>query len=146
MPNAVFHASGTGASIAGLTSGFATFCANRVYTYGVCVLKGYTQMQLDIVRDLDFDGAQSQSWQILHDYHFGGYAKYPDELAQFVQNFERETNIPLDPVYTAKAAWASIDQINKKTFSPGDVVVLIHSGGLQGRRGFGLKFNDENLV
>ncbi|WP_086932472.1 1-aminocyclopropane-1-carboxylate deaminase/D-cysteine desulfhydrase [Agarilytica rhodophyticola] len=153
-PTAVFHASGTGASIAGLTVGFATYRANQVYTYGVSVLKGYTtQMRRDIIRELThkklYDSQHgtegdvvSQTWKILDEYHFGGYAKYPERLAQFVQSFEQETMIPLDPVYTAKVIWACVDQIKRKMFSPGDRLIVIHSGGLQGRRGFGLNFDN----
>jgi len=39
------------------------------------------------------------------DYHCGGYGKFPGYLRDFVQDFEKLANIPLDPVYTAKVFW-----------------------------------------
>ncbi|MHC5832182.1 MAG: 1-aminocyclopropane-1-carboxylate deaminase/D-cysteine desulfhydrase, partial [Nostoc sp.] len=41
-------------------------------------------------------------WELVCDYHFGGYAKVNDELLQFSQQFREEHGVPLDYVYTAK--------------------------------------------
>jgi len=141
-PDAIFHACGTGASVAGLVAGFARQPVGNIYNYGVSVLKGQTEIFDRIHRQITVLGAESQTcWRVLDDYHCGGYARYPEDLAFFVRNFEAQTNVLLDPVYTSKVMWAIIDLVEKDFFSPGSSIVAVHSGGLQGRRGCGLDFN-----
>lgn len=71
---------------------------------------------------------------LLTGYHFGGYAKYTDELIQFMNDFYLQTGIPTDVVYTGKLHFAIRDLISKYFFQPGDRILSIHSGGLQGNR------------
>lgn len=74
-------------------------------------------------------------WDVIDDYHFGGFAKHTKELIDFIRDFEQQTAIPLDPVYTGKMLYG-ITQMAAQGFWPeGHKVVAIHSGGLQGRRG-----------
>ena len=69
---------------------------------------------------------------ILHDYHFGGYARFQPSLIQFMNDFFSQTGIPTDFVYTGKLFFA-IDQLAAKGYFPvGSNIVVIHSGGLQG--------------
>lgn len=74
--------------------------------------------------------------EIFDEFHFGGYAKYKDELIQFIWDFYENFRIPLDPVYTGKMAYAAWDLIKKDYFVKGSSILLIHSGGLQGNAGF----------
>ncbi|MEZ7946351.1 MAG: pyridoxal-phosphate dependent enzyme [Flavobacteriaceae bacterium] len=76
------------------------------------------------------------NWQLIHDYHFGGYGKYTDELIHFINKFKTATKIPLDPIYTGKMMFGVLDMINKKRFPNGSKILIIHSGGLQGIEGF----------
>ncbi|HWR33139.1 MAG TPA: pyridoxal-phosphate dependent enzyme [Chitinophagaceae bacterium] len=69
---------------------------------------------------------------IIHDYHFGGYAKYTDALLHFMNEFYRETSIPSDFVYSGKLFFGIHDLISKDYFQPGSRLLLIHCGGLQG--------------
>ena len=39
---------------------------------------------------------------MIHDDHFGGYAKYNNSLIGFMNEFYRKSGIPTDFVYTAK--------------------------------------------
>ena len=57
------------------------------------------------------------------------------ELARFIIDFEDKYSIPLDPVYTAKMMYGIVDLINNNYFPPYSQILVIHSGGLQGRRG-----------
>ncbi|WP_031431613.1 1-aminocyclopropane-1-carboxylate deaminase/D-cysteine desulfhydrase [Methylomicrobium agile] len=75
-------------------------------------------------------------WQIVHDYHFGGFAKTARELLEFIHRFELTQQIPLEPVYTGKMMYGLYDMIAKGCFTPGQRIVAVHTGGLQGRRGF----------
>ena len=76
------------------------------------------------------------AWQINHDYHFGGFAKTTTELCAFMENFELRTSIPLEPVYTGKMMYGLYDLINKGYFKSGSRLIALHTGGLQGKRGF----------
>ena len=76
------------------------------------------------------------NWQLIHDYHFGGYGKYTDELIHFINKFKTATKIPLDPIYTGKMMFGVLDMINNKRFPNGSKILIIHTGGLQGIEGF----------
>ena len=76
------------------------------------------------------------NWRINLDYHFGGFAKTTAELMAFIADFEHKTGIPLEPVYTGKMMYALFDLITKHTFKPGQRIIAVHTGGLQGNRGF----------
>ncbi|MCC5614580.1 1-aminocyclopropane-1-carboxylate deaminase/D-cysteine desulfhydrase [Nostoc sp. CHAB 5836] len=72
------------------------------------------------------------SWELVCDYHFGGYAKINDELLLFSQQFREEHGVPLDYVYTAKMFYGVIDLLKQGFFPKGDSLLLVHTGGLQG--------------
>lgn len=66
------------------------------------------------------------------DYHFGGYAKTNTQLLEFISDMCEEYNLPLDPVYNAKAFYGLLDYLNKNNISIHKSVLYIHTGGLQG--------------
>jgi 1-aminocyclopropane-1-carboxylate deaminase/D-cysteine desulfhydrase-like pyridoxal-dependent ACC family enzyme len=70
--------------------------------------------------------------RLVHDYHFGGYAKYSAELLSFMNELYITLGIPTDFVYTAKLFYAILDMINNNLFVEGSSILVIHSGGLQG--------------
>ncbi len=76
------------------------------------------------------------TWKINHDYHFGGFAKTTDTLNKFINNFKRENNIQLEPVYSGKMLYGIFDLISKNNFKPGEKILALHGGGLQGLRGY----------
>jgi 1-aminocyclopropane-1-carboxylate deaminase len=69
---------------------------------------------------------------MMHDYHFGGFAKHPAELLHFMADFWEKESIPTDLVYTGKVFFAVTDLLQKQYFKQGDSILVIHSGGLQG--------------
>ncbi len=73
-----------------------------------------------------------ENWTLNLDYHFGGYAKYNQELLRFIIDFENNTKIQLDPIYTGKLVFGIFDQIRKGKFEPNSKILAIHTGGLQG--------------
>ncbi|MCO4805907.1 MAG: 1-aminocyclopropane-1-carboxylate deaminase/D-cysteine desulfhydrase [Flavobacteriales bacterium] len=83
----------------------------------------------------------AQDYRLENEYHLGGYAKWNPALIRFIQEFHRQTNIKLDPIYTGKAMAAVVDLIQAKTFTKGSKVLFIHTGGLQGINGFELRHN-----
>lgn len=77
--------------------------------------------------------------EIISDYHFGGYGKVKEELEQFIEQFEKQINIPLEQVYTGKMMFGIYDLVLKGFFKRGEVIVALHTGGLQGKQNKSLK-------
>jgi len=50
-----------------------------------------------------------------------------------MQSFEARHTIPLEQVYTAKMMMGLFDLIEQNYFSPDARILVIHTGGLQGR-------------
>ncbi|BBD65505.1 1-aminocyclopropane-1-carboxylate deaminase [Nostoc commune NIES-4072] len=75
------------------------------------------------------------SWELVCDYHFGGYAKMNNDLLFFSQQFTKEHGVPLDYVYTAKMFYGVMDLLKQGFFCKGDRLLLVHTGGLQGNVG-----------
>ncbi|PHR30726.1 MAG: 1-aminocyclopropane-1-carboxylate deaminase [Fluviicola sp.] len=68
------------------------------------------------------------------DAHFGGYAKHTPELIEFIRAFYNEHEIQLDPIYTGKAMFELMRQLESSEFNNSSVL-FIHTGGLQGVSG-----------
>jgi 1-aminocyclopropane-1-carboxylate deaminase len=66
----------------------------------------------------------------------GGFASVDPLLLAFIEATEQACGLPLEPLYTGKALLALKAQIEAGRFTPGTRVVFVHTGGLQGRRGF----------
>ena len=98
---------------------------------GFSVLKNNLNLEKDLCNLLS-PGDREKKFQVIHDYHFGGYAKYTRELIGFMNEFYQASLIPLDFVYTAKLFFGVIAMMENNYFPPGSHVLLIHSGGLQG--------------
>lgn len=81
-----------------------------------------------------------QNYRIVEDYHFGGYAKANAELVDFINDFRQEQQIQLDPIYTGKMMYGIFDLLAKKFFPPGSRILAMHSGGLQGIKGFNERY------
>ena len=92
-----------------------------------------------LINDDHFD-----NWEVNTDYHFGGFARYKPELVEFINNFKKETNIQLEPIYNGKMLFGVFDLIKKGYFPKGSTIVAIHTGGLQGIKGFNERYG--NLI
>ncbi len=117
---------GTGGTLAGIVRGMD----GRKKVAGFSALKGGGFL-VDDVRKWTSD--TFNNWNIIEDYHFGGYAKTTSELNNFMKEFETQHQLPLDQVYTAKMMFGIFDLIQKGFFKRGSTVLAIHTGGLQGR-------------
>jgi 1-aminocyclopropane-1-carboxylate deaminase len=85
------------------------------------------------------------NWELITDYHFGGYAKINSELVEFINRFKQEYKIQLDPIYTAKMMFGIFDLIDKGFFKKGTKILAIHTGGLQGIDGMNIKLKQKKL-
>jgi 1-aminocyclopropane-1-carboxylate deaminase len=116
---------GTGGTISGLINS----AEHQQQVLGFPALKGEGLLD-DICKF-----APQGNWQLVSDYHFGGYGKVTEELIVFMNDFFEKTGIPLDPVYTGKMFFGVIDLIHKGYFPENSDILLIHTGGLQGIAG-----------
>lgn len=143
--SAVCIACGTGTSLAGLAAGLSLAGRSEKPALGFSVLKGDGNLGTTIAntyRQL-VAGAEAAgekpavNWRLISGFHAGGYGKkHPRWLYEFWQDFEHQTGIPLDPVYTLKMIWGIHWLAGQGYWPRGTRIVAIHSGGLQGRRGF----------
>lgn len=127
-------ACGTGTTLAGVISALPPASA----ALGIAALKG-EEFLTDDVNQLLLQTDQTSTiadWTINYDYHFGGFARTDPRLLDFIGNFEHSTGIPLEPVYTGKMMLGLFDLIMRGYFPPGHRIIAVHSGGLQGKRGF----------
>ncbi|WP_411767380.1 1-aminocyclopropane-1-carboxylate deaminase/D-cysteine desulfhydrase [Winogradskyella sp. A3E31] len=125
---------GTGGTVSGLVNA-SNYHQNVL---GFSALKGNFLIQ-DIRKF-----ANKNNWDLVTDYHFGGYAKIKDELIAFINQFKDQYNILLDPIYTGKMAYGIFDLMNKDYFPSGSKILMIHTGGLQGIEGMNKKLSSKN--
>lgn len=114
---------GTGGTLAGLIE------ASQQHQQ----LLGFSALKGDFLTHEVAQLTTKRNWRILDDYCCGGYAKTTPELIQFIQTFEQRYNIPLEQVYTGKMLRGIFDLIDQDKIGPDQKILLIHTGGLQGR-------------
>ena len=129
---------GTGGTISGLINS----------SYPNQKILGFPALKRDLLQDEIRTFAKYNNWQLVTDYHFGGYGKISDELINFMNQFSSEFKILLDPIYTAKMVFGVLDLIDKNFFLENSKILLIHSGGLQGIQGINniLKKKNKTLI
>jgi 1-aminocyclopropane-1-carboxylate deaminase/D-cysteine desulfhydrase-like pyridoxal-dependent ACC family enzyme len=127
---------GTGGTLAGLIA------SSTKEVLGFPALKGGEFLKDEIIHLLEkyeeeFDKkVMRDSWNLICDYHFGGYAKVTPDLISFVQDFKNEYGITLDLIYTGKMMFGIFDMIKTTQVLDGKTIIAIHTGGVQGNKGF----------
>lgn len=117
---------------AGTLAGIAKSLKKNQKAIGIAVLKNAGFLIEEAKR---LSQHQKINFEILLDYHQGGYAKFNDELICFIKNFYQNHQIILEPIYTGKLVYALFDLISKDYFPEHSNIVVYHSGGLQGYQG-----------
>ncbi len=132
-------ACGTGGTIAGII--VAMEGHQRVW--GFPAMKNGSFLIEDISKLIkEYNGKQYDNWQLVTHYHFGGFAKFRPELVTFINDFKRRHGIHLEPVYTGKLLYGITDMVKRGIFRKGEKILAIHTGGLQGIRGFNMRFGN----
>ncbi|MDT0606829.1 1-aminocyclopropane-1-carboxylate deaminase/D-cysteine desulfhydrase [Croceitalea rosinachiae] len=126
---------GTGGTLAGLVNSSASH--QRVL--------GFPALKVDFLSNDIRKFAQNENWELISDYHFGGYAKCNIELVRFINDFKNNTDIALDPIYTGKLFFGLLDLIKKDYFKAKTRVLVIHTGGLQGIKGMNSVLKKKDL-
>lgn len=123
----IICACGTGTMMAGLVN--AALPHQQVI--GISALKAHDGLADDI-KNLLPDNAAEKQFHLFHNYHFGGYAKHPSILIDWMKELWLAENLPTDIVYTSKLLYAVKDLCNTNFFMKKSKILIIHSGGLQG--------------
>ena len=131
----VAAAVGTGGTISGIINA----SIQKQTVLGLPALKG------DFLKEDICKFAEKENWQLILDYHFGGYAKVNTHLIEFINDFKKNTGIPLDPIYTGKLMYGLLDMVKKGKFKKGTKILAIHTGGLQGILGMNENLKKKNL-
>lgn len=132
LPQSYDHivlAAGTGSTVCGVLNGCEKHQLNTKI-HAVVVHKGLAEIENYVAEKSTY-----KNFQIHSDFHFGAYAKTSPNLISFMKNFQQNTGILLDPVYTAKALYALYQFIENGTIKPHEKVLFIHTGGLIGSLG-----------
>lgn len=130
--------SGTGTTAAGLLSNI-----NTPDLHVFSALKGEPAQRsliLDLASQLAAESMSKESLDaklfFYSDCHEGGYAKHSPALITFMREFAQvNPNYPLDPVYTSKSMFAIFNSMKEGAW-PYHRTLFIHTGGLQGWRGY----------
>ncbi len=121
---------GTAATLAGIAA-----AAKNKQVLGIPVLKNAAYLDAEVEAYHQALGVPGcGNWQLIHDYHCGGYAKLSSELVDFIERFQQRHAIPIEPIYSGKMFYGLYQLLTKGYFDPGSCIVAIHTGGLQGLR------------
>ncbi|QVY67389.1 1-aminocyclopropane-1-carboxylate deaminase/D-cysteine desulfhydrase [Polaribacter sp. Q13] len=133
--NYVCAAVGTGGTLAGLIKSLK----RKQKVLGFPALKGNF-----LSEEIKKYTIKNDNWKLQKGYHFGGYAKYDENLISFINDFTDKTGILLDPIYTGKMVFGIVDLIKKDFFAEGTKILAIHTGGIQGIAGFNQMLEKKN--
>ena len=106
---------------------------------------GFPALKGDFLKEDIRKFAQNENWELITEYHFGGYGKVNPELIAFINQFYAQNHVPLDPIYTGKMVFGVMDLINNNYFPENSKILLIHTGGIQGIAGMNLKLKAKKL-
>ena len=118
----IICATGTGTMLAGICEA----ASSHQKIIGISVLKNNFSIKDEVSK------LTGKDFTMMHNFHFGGYAKHPPVLIDFMNEIWQQHQLPTDIVYTSKTLYA-IRQLAIDLFFPeGSKILMIHSGGLQG--------------
>lgn len=110
---------GTGATLSGIRQGLRNSCR----LHGVKVVEAQQEKTIhSLVPD-------SSGWELYDAFIFGGYARQSYLLDAFVEEWNRETGIKIEPVYTGRVFYAAVHCYPSAGMP--EPPVLMHTGGLQ---------------
>lgn len=122
-------ASGTGTTLAGLVIGEA----GRRPVHGALAGPPGHEVAAQVSGLLGEAGLENRGYRLV-DASRGGFGRFDTTLAEFLRETENTAELPLEPVYTAKALLALRGEVEAGRFAGGTRLVFVHTGGLQGRR------------
>ncbi len=126
-PDYICTAVGTGGTMAGLLNN--VHYKGKVLGFSVLKNGDFLKNEISVLLEKNFP----ENAELETRFHFGGYAKYNDELLNFIKSLESKHGFRLDQVYTGKMFFGVYQKIKEGYFKKGTHIMLLHTGGLQGR-------------
>lgn len=133
----IFHASGTGATQAGLTCGTIVH-ESKTKIMGVLISSREFDRAFSIIKEgmrswfeeqkLEWKDSYSTAVCLLDQYKKGGYGKYDQDIVSCIRDEFATNSLPLDPTYTGKAFWGMGQYLMEKEIK-GKQILFIHTGG-----------------
>ncbi len=140
-PDYIIMDLGTGGTFAGVLSKLNP----KTKLIGISAIKGVDwDKTLTKIFDGDTTLVKKNNWIIFEDYNFGGFARFNQELIDFINNFKKYNGVQLEPIYSGKLVFGMLDLLNKNYFKKDSTIVWVHGGGLQGIEGF--NYLNGNLI
>lgn len=136
----IVAAVGSGGTYAGLCMGNAEFFngEKKITGFNVCDdAEFFKKKSEEIIEEAQkyLDKSiivKAEDMDIIDGYVGIGYAQSKPEELEFIQKTAKKEGIIFDPVYTGKAMYGMMNEIEKETFEKGENVLFIHTGGLFG--------------
>lgn len=136
----IVAAVGSGGTYAGLCMGNTEFFngEKKITGFNVCDdAEFFKKRSEEIIEEAQkyLDGniiVKAEDMDIIDGYVGIGYAQSRPEELEFIQKTARKEGVIFDPVYTGKAMYGMMKEIEKGTFEKGENVLFIHTGGLFG--------------
>ena len=132
--DAIFHASGTGTTQAGLVCGQLQRHAD-IPVIGISIARSNPRGK-EVVRDSikDYLGNefaelyQESALRFTDRYICGGYGRYVQDMADLIDTVMRREGIPMDTTYVGKAFWGMCEYLKQQDIH-GQEILFIHTGG-----------------
>lgn len=106
---------------------------------------GFSALKGDFLKEEIRKHTSKKQWELITDYHFGGYGKIKPELITFINEFKELTKIPLDPIYTGKMMYGIFDLFSTGYFRKEAKILVVHTGGLQGIEGMNIQLKQKGV-
>jgi 1-aminocyclopropane-1-carboxylate deaminase len=126
-PQHVFIPMGTGGTATGTLHGLS----GQALLHIIAPTKSETDRERIYQHQRDAQLPENHAFEIHHDFTFGGFGRRNAALDLFIEQFQQETSIMLDPVYTCKSFYAAKSMLENGSITKGSTVVLIHTGGIR---------------
>ena len=126
---------GTGGTIMGLLSKMPS--NKQIWAFSA--LRGnWLENHIDHLKSMY--AIRKNNYRVFQDDFFGGYARFNQNLIQFILDFRQEYGILIDPIYTGKMFYRVWDMIKNDQIAKKSTLLLVHTGGLQGIEGINFRF------
>jgi len=144
--NYIVHATGSGATQAGLLLGAKIF-SPRTKVIGISVSDEKTSFSQEVrtiveaaLKALSLEiKIEAEDIIVLDDYLEGGYGVFSPRVTRVIKELLQREGVVLDPVYTAKAMIGLIDLIERRYFQEKDKLLFFHTGGTPALFAYGKK-------
>lgn len=130
----IFHASGTGATQAGLICGMIlNNDAKRIIGISIARKNPYGKEIVlksvnEYLESVNSNKVRMDEIDFIDDYILGGYGKYNNQILETIKKVLFSEGIPLDTTYTGKAFWGMKEYIKENNIEDKNTL-FIHTGG-----------------